>query len=83
MGDLVDLEEYKRRRQEEELDALQEELDSLIREQMLYEIEQIGYECYDLTNDEKAELGLNIATQAYYVVVSPWIFYTMGDEFEE
>ena len=83
MGELVDLEEYRKKVEAEELHSLQEELDFLIREQMLHEIEQIGYDCYDLSNDEKSELGLDIAAQAYYVVVSPWIFYTMDDEFEE
>lgn len=79
MGDVVCLDEYRKKRDTEEVERLQHELDSLIREQLLEEIEQITFQCYNLTDDEITDLGLTDAMSAYYVVVSPWIFYTADD----
>ena len=82
MGDVVCLESYRKKLEEEEICKLQEELDDIIRDLMMEEIEQIGYECYNLTNEEMAELGLTEPGRAYYVVVSPWVFYQPDDELE-
>ena len=83
MGDLIDFQKYKDKRVAEELNQLQEELNFLIRQQITEEIEQIGFEYYNLDQDEMQGLGLEGAGPAYYVVVSPWIFYMADDEFEE
>jgi len=87
MAEIIDLQVYRvqkeaKEKQEEvdEVEQLKEELDEVIREHIVDEIEHIGFECYDLTDDEKDEIGLDIESSAYYVVVSPWIFYTMDDD---
>ena len=83
MGDIVYLDEYRKKIETEEIELLQEELNFLIREQLTEDIEHIGFECYNLTDDELLELGLTGVDSAYYVVVSPWIFYTADDEYEQ
>ena len=81
MGNVVYLDEYRKKRELEELTSLEEELEFLIKEQISQEIEQLQYEYYTLTADEKRDIGLDSHAFACYVVISPWIFFTADDDF--
>lgn len=81
MSNVVYLDDYRKKRELEELKLLEEELELLIKEQISQDVEQLQYEYYTLTDDEKRDIGLDDHTFACYVVVSPWIFFTTDDDF--
>ena len=81
MNNVVYLDEYRKERELEELRLLEEELEILVKEQISQEIEQLQYEYYTLTDDEKRDIGLDSHAFACYIVVSPWVFFTTDDDF--
>ena len=74
MGELVDLQEYKNKKDEEEVQRLREQLDQL-KEALEWELSQFTDEVYS---------NLNIFEPKFMMMVSPLLLDALGDgeEFE-